>query len=213
MAIKSLRLKLDKLPPADPASNTTSPQLPPLLRLPVELHLEIVSYLSSEQCCRVLDRFTLRLVNRYFYYGLDAPTIDQLRVLESSDCGMYHQVYAFKYCLCLRRADKFADNMLKGDYQKIFWDPVPCLKARWCADCRFDKRSPVRYPRGVHVMVNGVPWLHCIGCDKVKKGTEVGKTPCKELCKDCHARYGCLYVKGHPKRRCKFNPHFYSARK
>lgn len=200
MAIESLRLNVDKLPPADAISNATSQPLPPLLRLPVELHLEIISYLSGDRCCRVFDRLALRLVNRYLYYGLDAPSLDQLRALETSACGAYYKVFVCRYCLCLRRADKFVDKILKGNCGKDWAGDKWGQKDRWCADCGFDKRNPIRYPRGVHIMVNGIPWLHCIGCDEIKKGIAIGMTACKELCKDCLARYGCLYIKDYPKR-------------
>lgn len=116
MAIESLRLNLDKLLPANTDSNVTSHELPPLLRLPVELHLEIVSYLSGDHCCRVFDSLALRLVNRYFYYGLDAPSHEQLLSLETTECGFAYQVCICKYCLCLRRADKFAKNITRIAY-------------------------------------------------------------------------------------------------
>lgn len=165
-----------------------------LMRLPSEIHLKIIAYLSDLE---LIDIYRLRLSNKYFYNTISAPDHATLLVLEETHFAIEHSLYACKHCLRLRHASKFADTSLRrktcryGDY----------AMKRFCTDCGFDTNQPQRYMRGTQVKVNGELWVRCVHCDKVKRGSEVEETACKEACKRCHDRWGCRRLEA--SMRCK----------
>jgi hypothetical protein len=105
----------------------------PLLRLPAELHLEIVSELQESDGERALARLNLRLSNRYFYNLIDKPSHFTLLNDERTPWAVARSLYTCRYCTRLRRASNFAGKMLKGKTGLNGGEP----NRRFCADCGF----------------------------------------------------------------------------
>jgi hypothetical protein len=175
MATKSLSA-------ASPAS------IPPLLRLPAELHLDIVSELEESDPEGAVATLNLRLSNRYFYNLVDKPSHDTLLYVEKTSWAVSRSLYTCKFCVRLRPASTFAETMLKGKTgPNGLW-----AKKRFCADCGFAAvQRETRYSAGTMVTVNGERWIWCVYCREVKKGNQAGKKEwCEKGCKRCFERVG-----------------------
>jgi len=171
-------------------STTPSVLPPPLLRLPAELHLTIISFLpklSDAKDKHDLAILQLRQTNRYFHGLIPAPTHTDLLFLE---LVLYQDsVYACKFCLRLRPWTKFASAMLKGKTGLNGFSP----EKRFCAECGFDAtliRHKERYNPGTRACVNGVDYVWCKQCKQVKQGDEADSV-CSGLCKACYTSLGC----------------------
>lgn len=172
--------------------SSTSSVLPPFLRLPVELHLKINSYLKADASHAAKKSLVnLRTTNRYFYATLP-PTHSTLLRLEYESSG--REGYACRHCLRLRPASKFIATALKG---KTGLDGIHRRK-RFCADCGFDVPNLRAgkyegYSPGLRAHVDGIPWTYCMRCRQVKKGEEAGPGQCnmKARCTLCYEVYGC----------------------
>lgn len=92
---------------------STDMVLPPLLRLPVELHLSLIDLLDTND--DPLALICLRIANRYFHSATPAANHATLLKLETSEVVRQNHLYACKHCLRLRPASTFADSMLKGE--------------------------------------------------------------------------------------------------
>ena len=166
-----LQLSLtDKEPLPKVAIPTGSPidrskAVAPLMRLPAELHLKIMTELGQVD---YLGMYTFRLCNKYFYNTISAPEHHQLLILEDLPFSLEHSLYTCRYCLRLRHASQFADKMLRGKTGRDGGD----TGKRFCADCGFDTSKPQRYMRGTQLKINGELWLRCFHCDRVKKGSK-----------------------------------------
>ncbi|KAF2016317.1 hypothetical protein BU24DRAFT_199136 [Aaosphaeria arxii CBS 175.79] len=164
---------------------TTPPNTsPPLLRLPSELHLAIISFLPDLKDAKGehdLALLQLRRTNRYFRNLVPPPTHNDLLSLELALCK--YSVYACKFCLRLQPKTKFAYAMLKGKTGVN----GKARDRRFCAECGFDTTEvgqSQRYCPGTKACVNGVNWIWCKRCKIVKKGEEATSV-CVGLCKEC----------------------------
>jgi hypothetical protein len=161
--------------------------IPPLLRLPVELHLHITSYLEiddsrkDEEISDIdLDLLNFRLTSKYFHSLIPAPTLWFLLHLERRPGSRLG--YACVYCVRLRPARKFADNMFTRKRGRSGQQAF----RRFCADCGFDVEEEGRYAPGTRVVVDGVSWVYCLCCRRVKSGREAGPYTCNgKYCLDC----------------------------
>jgi hypothetical protein len=169
------------------ASLAADAPLPPILRLPDELHLTVVSHLQDNESRFSLLR--LRLVNRFFQKLIPAPSHDELIVLEHTQFARNNSLYACKHCIRLRSSVHFASNMLKG---KTGLNGSYAWK-RFCADCGFNvvDQKLGAYAAGVEAFVGGVRWVRCRHCSALKKGNEAGYGNCKRGCRSCFSRFGC----------------------
>ncbi|KAH8696788.1 hypothetical protein GQ44DRAFT_124759 [Phaeosphaeriaceae sp. PMI808] len=156
--------------------------LPPILHLPVELHREIASHLEGDEDFALLN---LRMTNLYFHNTIHPPTHETLLRLEKRFSGTLG--YACKHCLRLRPASKFATTVLKGKTGLNGGH----RSERFCADCGFDVTKPERYTPGAKVIVDGMTYVYCVDCRKVKKGEEAGIGQCRMSCELCYKRFGC----------------------
>lgn len=85
----------------------TTPPLSPLLRLPVELHLEVISHLLGADINKASDdefsALRLRLVNHYFHSLIPAPDLAALHRLGCSDFAIRNSLMPCNLCARLRR--------------------------------------------------------------------------------------------------------------
>jgi len=175
------------------ASSSTNSAPPPLLRLPVELHRDIIDHLKGDADNTTDDGslalILLRLTNRHFYYlipNTDHPTF--LR-LEHTAFVQEADLYTCKHCVRLRPGHEFAETMLNG---KRTHGATESHK-RFCADCGFTNTNEYEgYSRGTQALVGGVWWVWCIHCDQVKKGADAGPRKCHKACKSCFERFACV---------------------
>jgi hypothetical protein len=154
-----------------PSSNPTL--LPPLLRLPVELHLHIAA--QDDRC-----HLRLQITNRYFREILPRPSHEMLLRLEGTERFF---AYACKHCLRLRPSSTFAENSTR---RKMSFKGSNCHK-RFCADCGFAS-GPDRFERytpGNNVIVAGVQWTWCRGCKELKKGDGIAMNA-NDWCQQCY---------------------------
>jgi hypothetical protein len=168
--------------------------IPPLLRLPAELHLNIVSELQESGEYGAFATLNLRLLNRYFYSLIDKPSHETLLSIEKTPWVIGRLVYTCRYCIRLRCITKFADAMLKGKTGPNGGQP----EKRFCADCGFAAvTSETRYSAGTMATVDGERWIWCVHCRQVKRGDQAGKKEwCGRSCKGCFEPVGCKYF--HP---------------
>jgi hypothetical protein len=155
--------------------------IPPLLRVPAELHLDIVSEFQESDEEGALATLYFRLSNRYFYNLIDKLTHDTLLFIEKTPWAVGRTLYTCKFCVRLRCAATFAEAMLKG---KTGINGGFRYK-RFCANCGFAAvKGKTRYSAGNTATVDGERWIWCIHCRQVKRGEDAGKKEwCEESCK------------------------------
>jgi hypothetical protein len=106
--------------------------LPPLLRIPTELHLEITSHLDDQKSKD--DGFSLlrlRLTNRLFYTLIPASTHAMLLRLESSRFAKVRKLFACRFCVRLRCRRDFVHEVVIR-YSTLQNRPHPLRKRRFC---------------------------------------------------------------------------------
>ncbi|KAF1977861.1 hypothetical protein BU23DRAFT_550533 [Bimuria novae-zelandiae CBS 107.79] len=120
---------------------------PPILRLPVELHQEIISHLVPA------DVFDFRKTNRYFHRTIApiSPTLDDLLCIEKRYNGTMG--FACKHCLCVRPQAEFSTATLRG---KTGPNGGSRYK-RFCAECGFNVTERECYSPGARAVVKGPP--------------------------------------------------------
>jgi hypothetical protein len=103
--------------------------LPPLLRLPNETHLEIVSYLDDD----VFSLLRLRLTNRFYYALIPAPTHSTLSRLACTTFAKDKRLYACKSCVRLRHQYHFQREILISQRARM----RKYQRELFCAECEF----------------------------------------------------------------------------
>ncbi|KAF2830204.1 hypothetical protein CC86DRAFT_181959 [Ophiobolus disseminans] len=176
-------------------SPSTIDPLPPLLCLPVELHLEICDHLQGDSSDLTDDGpfelMRLRLVNQYFHSLVPAVDHTKLLHLEDTSFAQRNDLYACKHCLRLRKGSQFSDRRIPVNAKMTVKRQRGGLESRerFCADCGFaDQNEYVGYAIGKDVTVDGVRWVWCTFCRKVKKGDEAGDKRCHDACRACLTR-------------------------
>jgi hypothetical protein len=183
-----------------------TPSSSALLRLPVEIHLEIAELVAHTDTS--LCTLALRITNRYFNAIIPTPSHGTLLSLErSSPFLLQHDLYTCGYCLRLRPASKFAVPMMRGRKRR---NPGSRKKsaARLCLDCGFALFTrqwdvPVRhghmYTPGADVIVNNENgterWVWCRVCKVLKKGPldkeRRSRCNCNGRCRECCSGFMC----------------------
>jgi hypothetical protein len=167
---------------------TSTNTIPPLLRLPVELHDEITSYFHGDDEHDVLSLLCLRLTCRYFYDLIASPPHEILLRLEKRFPNLG---YACKYCLRLRPESAFTDKMLANapGHIRYCWDHMNRAK-RFCTDCGSTNTERDRYARATEVIENGVVKNRCWTCNQLMDGDWSGAWICLGLCVWCWRKEG-----------------------
>lgn len=117
---------------------------PPFLRLPLELHREIIDRLP------ILDRESLKSTNRYFRSIIKSPTIAELLAAEAID----NEHFACSDCLRLLPLKKFSNDMRKGRKGRRGSE----AHTRFCVKCGVDRR---RYEPGTEFMIMEKRYVIC----------------------------------------------------
>lgn len=110
------------------ASPSLHDPLPPLLRLPVELHQDIIDCLRDDgDELANLYIMRLRLTNRYFHDLIPKATQQTVFALEDTAWGHAGELYAYKHCVRLRLRSQFADVMLWKGMHHCGKDAAKCF--------------------------------------------------------------------------------------
>jgi hypothetical protein len=135
-----------------PVPHTTSPA--PILRLPAELHLEIISLLDLR------DSVGLSSTARYFRSIIPSPTHGEFLAAEESPWAKTKLLYTCKGCISFRSWERFADEMRKGKWCRSGTQAI----ARFCLKCGVDDAL---YAPGTHVTICNQPHVLCSICQKL----------------------------------------------
>ena len=139
----------------------------PILRLPVELHLEIVKRLD------IRDRVNLASTSYYFRFIIPALTHNELLVAEESAWAKSSQVYACKGCVNFQTWASFADSMRKGKWCRS----GALANSRLCLKCGV---KSALYTPGVHLRICNRAHVLCRTC--LRLTDQVG---CHGMCAAC----------------------------
>ncbi|KAF2706052.1 hypothetical protein K504DRAFT_344439, partial [Pleomassaria siparia CBS 279.74] len=124
---------------------------PPLLRLPIELHLAIIDKLEFQ------DKVRLTVTCRYFLSAIKKPTRQDYLAAETSTWAISNELYTCSICIRLRRLRRFTDDMRKGKRVRHGLE----ANTRCCVDCAIDQQL---YPAGTKVTVMGQSYILCSRC-------------------------------------------------
>lgn len=116
----------------------------PLLRLPVELLLNVTDYLDLQ------DQVRLSMGNRYLRLILRAPTHSDFLTAEASDFAISKQLYTCRGCVRFRDLLQFADDMRKGARARSGSD----AQTRFCLECGVARGW---YSEGAKIAIYGKP--------------------------------------------------------
>ncbi|EDU48489.1 F-box domain containing protein [Pyrenophora tritici-repentis Pt-1C-BFP] len=123
----------------------------PILRLPVELHLEIANLLDLG------DNVRLASTDRYFRSIIPAPTHSEFLAAEECAWARSKQLYACKCCVNFHTWEKFADNMRKGKWCRSGTH----ANERFCLKCGVNSAL---YARGTLLTICNRPHVLCSKC-------------------------------------------------
>jgi hypothetical protein len=115
-----------------------------LLRLPVELHLQIIDHLELQ------SMIILAAVNRYFRSIIEPLSHDEFLAAEATSWAVKKKLYICKGCTRFRYIGEFPDDMKKGKRTRSG------AKAhdRFCLDCGV---KTALYTPGSHTIIFGKP--------------------------------------------------------
>lgn len=132
-----------------------------ILRLPFQVQMQIFNYLSWP------DTACLRNTCRTLRANIPKPTHSQILQAESTVFALQKRLYSCRYCICLRPASKFSDDMLVNEKAK----QGAAAHKRFCVDCGITKPSgPGKKPRyrpGIRIRINRKEYVNCFRCHKL----------------------------------------------
>jgi hypothetical protein len=124
---------------------------PPVMRLPVELHRDIIDLLDLPA------RALLSASCRYFAFTIKKPTFEEFLEAEASEWATSKALYVCKGCARFRRLLQFSDDMRKGKRGRKEVD----ANTRFCVDCGVKREW---YPPGTELSIMGRPHVVCKHC-------------------------------------------------
>lgn len=152
---KSALLRQDQVAPSrSPCRASHTTLAAPVLRLPVELHLDIIKRLD------IRDRVNLASTNRYFRFIIPPLTHDELLLAEESAWARSGQLYVCKGCVNFHSWASFADSMRKGKWCRsgMFANSRLCLK------CGVNSAL---YTPGIHLTICNRAHVLCRTCQQL----------------------------------------------
>jgi hypothetical protein len=123
----------------------------PILRLPVELHLDIVDRLDLH------EKVELACTNRYFMSIIPPPSHNELLVAEKDPWPTAKELLTCKGCLRFCRLQDFADEMRKGRRCRGRSEAA----TRFCLKCGVEDAL---YAPGTHLTICNRPHVLCSIC-------------------------------------------------
>ncbi|KAF2678592.1 F-box domain-containing protein [Lentithecium fluviatile CBS 122367] len=114
----------------------------PLLRLPLELLMDIIGRLDLQ------DKVRLGMTNRYLRSIIEPPTHEQLLQAENCKWATDKQLFTCKRCVGFRHLRHFADDMRKGKRARR----GPEASTRLCIKCGVEEGW---YSEGMEITVLG----------------------------------------------------------
>lgn len=144
--------------------NTSNPDSY-LMRLPVELHKDIIDLLALP------EKVHLKLTGRYFASLIKAASHSELLAAENTEWAISRGLFSCMDCVRLRPLDKFADTMRKNKKSRNGSEP----HKRFCIDCGlrlqlhpkpYQNQTEQRYTPGTEITVQGKPFIFCRYCNK-----------------------------------------------
>lgn len=152
---KTALLRQDHEPPSrSPYRGSQSILAAPILRLPVELHCEII------KCLDIRDKVNLASTNRYFRFIIPALTHSELLLAEESAWAKSSQLYVCKGCVNFHRWASFADSMRKGKWCRS----GTFAKLRLCLKCGVNSAL---YTPGIHLTICNRKHVLCRTCQQL----------------------------------------------
>ncbi|KAF1940071.1 F-box domain-containing protein [Clathrospora elynae] len=128
--------------------------LAPILRLPVELHLDIVDRLDLH------EKVKLACTNRYFSSIIPPPSHSECLLAETDLWTKNQKLLTCKGCVRFRRFEDFADEMRKGKWCRGRANAI----ARLCLRCGLDGAF---YAPGTHLTISNRPHVLCSMCGRL----------------------------------------------
>jgi hypothetical protein len=123
----------------------------PILRLPAELHLDIVDLLDFH------EKVKLACTNRYFMSIIPPPSHSEFLAAETDPWATAKDLLTCKGCLRFCGLQDFADEMRKGKRCRGHSEAV----TRFCLKCGVDDAL---YDPGTHITICNRPHVLCSIC-------------------------------------------------
>ncbi|KAJ5925339.1 hypothetical protein N7454_007978 [Penicillium verhagenii] len=150
------------------------------LNLPPELLLLINEFLP------IHDVLKLRLTCGYLFDQIPPPSHNQLLQAETTEWARHQDIYACRYCLRLRPANKFADRMLRRRRGRSGADS----DKRFCLECGLKPREGMaRYGPGAQVAIQGQLFVICLSCRRFRPSAYGLCGRSTSLCLSCWQGY------------------------
>ncbi|KAL4926692.1 uncharacterized protein BDV17DRAFT_149910 [Aspergillus undulatus] len=146
-----------------------------IFNLPTEIFELIIGLLYLP------DLLHLRAVCQSFRELIPPLSLEELLQEEVSKFGMSRNLYACGVCMCLRRRQNFADNMVKGRKAKCGTD----AGRRFCLECGMNPfLGTARYTKGCYISMMGEQHVVCAFCGKLSLAEREGSVYFDE-CRPC----------------------------
>jgi len=153
---------------------------PPLLRLPVELHLEIISLLDLS------NKANLAFTTRYFRSIIPTPTHAEFLAAEGTTWAKTKQLYTCKGCVRFHHWKAFADDMRKGK-----WCRSGILAhTRFCLKCGV---SDALYVPGTLLTICNRVHVLCVLCEVLTDQVGDRRGRCAGCSPGPSRNYNCDY--------------------
>ena len=142
----------------------SSPPPPALLRLPAELHQDIIDFLELPEQAMLAGSC------RYFASTIKQPTFEDFLQAEASEWAIARKLYVCKGCRRFRHLVDFSDDMRKGKRGRSGVE----ASTRFCIRCGVERKW---YASGTELFIMGQP--HVVRTFTDQRGRTTGVcTPC-----------------------------------
>lgn len=157
--------------------------LPPIMRLPPELHLVIADQLEFP------DNMNLRMVDRYFYKLIQPLSYEEGLEAEKSRVALKNDIFVCNSCHRLRRKEKFVEAYITytsgprivHEYE----DRSRTLPVPYCIDCGYQQQLPRCRLGDTFFNSSGHTERSQIICNGCEEFPELSQRKRFSMCKTC----------------------------